>query len=117
MTDTPRILEPQCAWTAGDVRDESSWTELLAPDECAELDAALRRALAKSDDVLEIEKRDFPLPVLSSRLGRIENELVNGRGFVRIRGIDRDAYSQSEMEMLYWGVGTHLGLPWAQNKH
>ena len=21
------------------------------------------------------------------------------------------------MEILYWGIGTHLGLPWAQNKH
>ena len=21
------------------------------------------------------------------------------------------------MEVLYWGIGTHLGLPWAQNKH
>ena len=21
------------------------------------------------------------------------------------------------MELLYWGIGTHLGLPWAQNKH
>ena len=21
------------------------------------------------------------------------------------------------MELLYWGIGAHLGLPWAQNKH
>jgi hypothetical protein len=113
----PRVLEPQCAWTADDVADESTWTELLAADECAELDAALRHALAKSEDVLEIDKDDFPLTTVAERLRRIEDDLINGRGFVRIRGIDRDAYSQSEMEMLYWGVGMHLGLPWAQNKY
>jgi hypothetical protein len=114
-THQPRILEPQCAWTAADVADESAWTEVLDDDELTELDAALRVALAKSDDVLDIERDDFPLPRLSARIAEIEDELINGRGFVRIRGIDRDKYTQAEMEMLYWGIGMHFGLPWAQN--
>jgi hypothetical protein len=117
MTHVPHILEPQCAWTADDVADESTWTELLDEDERAEIDAALRHAVAKSDDVLDITKDDFPLTTVVPRLQKIEDELINGRGFVRIRGIDRSAYSQSEMEVIYWGIGMHLGLPWAQNKH
>jgi hypothetical protein len=117
MTHVPRILEPQCAWTASDVADETSWTEVLTAEELAEIDAALRHALAKSDDVLDIGRDDFPLPGLSARIKAIEQELIDGRGFVRVRGIDRSAYDQAEMEMLYWGFGTHLGLPWAQNHH
>jgi len=113
----PKILEAQCEWTAVDVADEAVWTEELTASELAELDAALRTALSKSDDVLEIGREDFPLPQLSRRLFDVERELIEGRGFVRIRGLDRDAYSQPEMEMLYWGIGTHLGAPWAQNKH
>ena len=115
MSHTPRILERQCEWTADQVADESLWTELLDDSELAELDAALRAALAKSDDVLEIDKTDFQLPGLGARLRRIEEELINGRGFVRIRGVDRSAYSQAEMEVIYWGIGAHLGLPWEQN--
>lgn len=114
---TPRILEPACEWTAADVADEDTWTVHFTDAELAELDAALRHALARSDDVLDIGRDDFPLGDLAGHLAEIERELVDGRGFVRLRGIDRDAYSQSEMEMLYWGIGTHLGLPWAQNKH
>lgn len=118
MPHTPRILEPQAAWTAADVADESTWTELFDGDEPAELDAALRHALgAKGDDVLQIERDDFPLPNLHDRLLEIERELIDGRGFVRLRGVDRSRYSQSEMEVIYWGIGTHLGLPWEQNKH
>jgi hypothetical protein len=113
----PRILEEQCEWTAAEVADEESWTERFTTDELAELDASLRHALARSDDVLELTKDDFPLPTVSARLKEIERELIDGRGFVRLRGIDRAAYSQAEMELLYWGIGTHLGLPWAQNKH
>jgi len=114
---TPRILEPQCEWTAPDVADEATWTEHFDAAELAELDASLRHALTKSDDVLQLERDDFPLPTLRHRLARIEDELINGRGFVRLRGVDRRAYSQSEMEVLYWGIGTHLGLPWPQNKY
>jgi len=118
MPHTPRVLEPHCAWTAADVADESTWTELLDDAEQAELDAALRHALdAKGDDVLRIERDDFPLPTLHDRLLDIERDLIDGRGFVRLRGIDRARYTQSEMEVLYWGIGMHLGLPWEQNKH
>ena len=117
MTTTPRILEPQCEWTSGDVADDEVWTEHLTGGERDELDASLRAARRRSADVLELAKDDFPLPQLSARLARIERELIDGRGFVRIRGIDRSAYTTDEMELLYWGIGAHLGAPWAQNKY
>jgi hypothetical protein len=113
----PRILESRCEWTSDDVSDETQWTEVLTESETEELDHALRHALSVSTDVLDIEQKDFPLRGLASRLARIEDELINGRGFVRLRGIDRARYDQAEMEMLYWGIGMHLGTPWAQNKH
>src|SRR3954454_24889764 len=117
MTHAPRILEPHCEWTSADVADETQWTEVLDAAECRELDDALRHALAKSDDVLDIDRDDFPLPNLEHRLLEIERELINGRGFVRLRGLDRESYSQTEMEIIYWGIGMHLGFPWPQNKH
>ena len=117
MAQEIRVLEPQCEWTARDVADEAVWTEHLGSAELAELDAALRHAMARSDDVLVLGRDDFPLPGLAPRLARIERELIDGRGFVRLRGIDRSAYTQTEMELLYWGIGMHLGSPWAQNKH
>ena len=114
---TPRTLEPQCEWIAADVADEDAWTEHLTSTELAELDAALGHALTRTDNVLELGKDDFPMPVLGARLATIEDDLINGRGFVRLRGIDRSAYTTDEMELLYWGIGAHLGSPWAQNKH
>ncbi|MFP6663283.1 MAG: TauD/TfdA family dioxygenase [Deltaproteobacteria bacterium] len=117
MMDAPRILETQCEWTSDDLPDASVYTEVLTPSETSELDAALRHALSISADVLDIERDDFPLDGLAQRLARIENELIEGRGLVRIRGIDRSRYDQAEMEMIYWGIGMHLGTPWAQNKH
>ena len=43
--------------------------------------------------------------------------LLNGRGFVRIATLDTTRYSDDDLTLLYWGIGLHLGEPWAQNKH
>jgi len=113
----PKILEPQCAWRAEDVADENAWTWRLSPAEIEELEAAVEHAFAKSDDFLDIGKDDFPLPTLAARLKEIERELIDGRGFVRLRGLPRDRWSNDEMCMAYWGVGAHLGRPWPQNHY
>jgi hypothetical protein len=114
---TPRVLEPQVEWTADDFADEESFTEHFTAAELTELDDALRHAMATSTDPLELTVDDYPLPTLHDRLAGIERELIDGRGFVRLRGIDRARYDQDEMELLYWGIGLHLGRPWAQNAH
>jgi hypothetical protein len=112
-----QVLEPRCEWRAQDVADPAAWTEVLTPAEIAELDAAIAHARGVSDDFLDIGKADFPLPTLGARLNRIEAELVDGRGFVLLRGLPRERWSNDEMCLAYWGVGAHLGRPWPQNHH
>lgn len=112
-----RELEPQCEWESGALTDPDGWTVHFTPDEQAELDAALRHAMSVSTDPLDLGKEHFPLPTLASRLAEVEHTLINGRGFVRLRGIPREHYTQQEMELIYWGIGSHLGKPWAQNKY
>jgi hypothetical protein len=111
----PVPLESACAWTAEDVRDPAQWTEHLSPAEIKELAAAVAHARAKSEDFLQIGKADFPLPTLGPRLKAIERELIDGRGFVLIRGLPRQWWSNDDMCLAYWGIGAHLGRPWPQN--
>jgi hypothetical protein len=99
------------------VADPAAWTEVLTSAEVAELDAAIAHARGVSEDLLDIEKADFPLPTLGARLGRIENELMNGRGFVLLRGLPRERWTNDEMCLAYWGIGAHLGKPWPQNHY
>jgi alpha-ketoglutarate-dependent taurine dioxygenase len=117
MESQPTPLETHAEWRAKDVADPEAWIERLSRAEQEELDAALRHASAVSPDLMQITRDDFPLPTFRQRLAAIEHELINGRGFVLIRGLERERYSQEEMELLYWGIGMHLGEPWPQNKH
>lgn len=110
-----RELEKHCEWTSDDMRDPAVWTETFDKAEQDEIDAALRAMRRKSDDFLQLSKDDFPLPTLEARIAKMKEELVNGRGVVRIRGVDRKRYHNTELCLIYWGIGAHLGTPWAQN--
>jgi hypothetical protein len=113
----PQIMEAHAEWRRADVADQDDWTLYLSDADKAELDDALRHALSKSSDMLDITAAEFPLPTVGRKLAEFNDMLINGRGFGLIRGLDRARYSNDEMCMLYWGVGMHLGRPWAQNKH
>ena len=108
-------LEQACEWRADDVADPADWTETLSDAEIGELAAAIDHARAVSEDFLDIGKADFPLPTLGPRLKAIERELIDGRGFVLIRGLPRAEWSNDDMCLAYWGIGAHLGRPWPQN--
>jgi len=110
-------LEPAAEWRAADVADPEAWTLRLTDDDHAELDAALARAKAKSEDPLEIGRDDFPLDGLAEKLNGVVDVLLNGRGFMRISALDCGRYSDDDVTLLYWGIGLHLGEPWAQNKY
>ena len=112
---TPEVLETACEWAAAQVADPALWTERLSPAEVDELEAAVAHAQGVSDNFLAIGKAEFPLPTLGPRLKDIERELIDGRGFVLIRGLPRERWTNDQMSLAYWGVGMHLGKPWPQN--
>jgi len=113
----PRKLDTQVDWHAEDVADPASWTVALTEQDHKELDHALRAAKAVSDNLLDIDRSSFPLDGLAEKIGRMESELIDGRGFVRIAALDTTRYGDDDLTMLYWGIGVHLGDPWPQNKH
>jgi hypothetical protein len=113
----PRILETACEWRAEELADPAVWTERLSPAEVDEVAAAVARARARTADLLEIDKADFPLPTLAPRLKAIESELMDGRGFAVIRGLPRETWSNDDLCWAYWGIGAHLGRPWPQNHY
>ena len=112
---SPRPLETHITWHAEDVSDPTAWTVELTPEDHRELDRALAKAKSVSDNLLDIGLEQFPLDGLAKKLEGIERNLIEGRGFVRIRTLDAGRYSDDDLTMLYWGIGIHLGDPWPQN--
>ena len=53
--------------------------------------------------------------MLGPVLEAIREELLNGRGFVVIRGVPVDRYSRFQSALAFWGIGAYLGRPVSQN--
>ncbi len=58
---------------------------------------------------------DFPAPSFTSGAAALRKDLETGRGFVVIRGLPIDSYSDEEAAIIYWGIATYLGSPIPQN--
>ena len=106
-------LEVGCEWRSNEIGDRYIFQ--LTDAHVDELDAALRHAEARGDDVLDITRDDFPLPTLAPELERITRDLIDGLGVALIRGLPAERYDKTRASMIYWGVGMHLGRPWPQN--
>jgi len=87
MSFIPKELETHIDWRASVSPIRAMDDGIDGPDG-RELHHALQVAKSVSDNLLEIRKESFPLDGLVAKLGRVERELIDGRGFMRIGALD-----------------------------
>jgi hypothetical protein len=116
MTELPPPIRDASAWYGPDLAKGSDWIEELSAMELAEIEAASRR-LAESDiDWTSFEAVDFPLPALQMRLEAINREVLEGRGFVLVRGLPVESWGRRLSAIAFLGIGRHLGAFRSQNR-
>ena len=87
----------------------------MTADAIASIDAALAAVKAKGLTFPHFGKADFPLNAQALKLPQHANELENGRGFMLMRGLPIERYSDDDINIIYYGIGLHLGEPVRQN--
>jgi len=92
----------------------SEWLETLSAGEIGEVERAIRH-LGPGCDLAAICRDEFPLPTLDPRLRSLLDEVLNGRGFVLIRGLPVTRWGKHEAAIAFLGIGTHLGSLRSQN--
>ena len=103
------------AWYGRDLRQRGDWMRHFSSAEVAELDAAVRAFKASGKPLAGISPVSFPLPALGAVLGSILDELLEGRGFIMLRGFPVERYSREEQAIAYLGIGSYLGAARSQN--
>jgi len=109
----PAPITGPSAWRGADLARSDAWIHHLTAAERAELDTAL--AMTNGRDLLAIGRAEFPLPTFARTLEAIRHELLRGRGFVLLRGLEAARYSVRELATIYWSIGMHLGKARSQN--
>ena len=119
MTDAVREIGPiegPSVWYGPDMRVRwEEWLKTLSAAQVGEIDAAVGAVLDRGISLVDLTRDDFPLPTLGPVLDAIQDEVVNGRGFVLIRGLPVDRYTIEESAAAYFGIGTYFGWAIPQN--
>jgi len=108
------IITGPGVWLGSSLQHDPSWIYRFDRAALEEIGAALAHA-KRAGVQIPFARAAFPLPRLAPALEGILDELENGRGFILLRGIPRDRYTDEECALIYWGLGVHLGAPVSQN--
>jgi hypothetical protein len=95
---------------------QNDWIHVIGPEEIAEIERNLQR-LREVPHATEVTRQDFPLPTLGPRLQRILMEVLEGRGFVLLRGLPVREWGPGKSALAFLGLGLHLGNFRSQNAH
>lgn len=111
----PGPVETPAAWYGRTLSASDEWIFRLTASDLAEIDRAIAAFQATGAPLGGITSRQFPLPTLGPRLAGVLNELLEGRGFVLVRGLRTDGWSREQVAIAYMGIGAHFGRPRSQN--
>ena len=114
VTPPRPLVQGASAWIGAELlRRPEEWTYQLTASDLAEI--ALATTACRDRDIASITRADFPLPTFGPALDRMRDELLNGRGFVLLRGLPVEGRPIAESAIAYWGIGSYLGSPRSQN--
>jgi hypothetical protein len=97
------------AWRGKDV---AGWQREFSAAEIAEIEAAVD---ACRGDPAALSPANFSLPTLGPALRAILKELLEGRGFILLRGLPVQSWSRERQALAYLGIGAWLGRFCSQN--
>jgi hypothetical protein len=94
---------------------QSDWLYHLSETEIIEIEAAVNGLASASDHLGTISPDNFPLPTLGSRLQSLLGEVLEGRGFVLLKGLPVERWNHRQTAIAFLGIGSHLGSLRSQN--
>ncbi|MEI6152417.1 MAG: TauD/TfdA family dioxygenase [Chitinophagia bacterium] len=110
-----KFLIPE-AWKSEEIENHKDLIHYLTPEDLIDIDFVAKNLLAKGETIDTISAEDFQFKKLKYFLNNFtETNLKRGLGFGVIRGFPVDKYSDELAGMLFWGMGTCMGLPVSQN--
>jgi hypothetical protein len=115
MSELPGPFLGPKAWTGAEMRATETWVDVLDQPAVDELRAAVTTAKNAGHALTDLTRNTFPLPTVANRVARWSRELADGRGFLLVRGVPVDDMTENDIELLYYGIGVHLGVPVSQN--
>jgi hypothetical protein len=102
------VIDP-AGWRASELAANEDWVHELSVVEVGEVLAAVAEVERRGLDILEMRREDFAMPRLDTALAALYDELLDGRGFVLIRGLPAGGLTKAQSAAAFWGIGMRFG--------
>jgi hypothetical protein len=100
-------------WYGGELAKRDDWIRDFSAEELAEIEAAVDGAAGIPPD--RLSPASFTLPRLGPVLREVLAELLEGRGFIMLRGLPVERMTREQQAIAYLGLGSWLGRFRSQN--
>ena len=108
-------VEHPSAWRGPDLGSIDDVSFVLGDRHVTALEGALASVRETGLTVDTIERDDFDVSEIAGDLADIEAEILHGKGIVVLRGFPVEGHSLDDIEIMYWGLGCHLGTGESQS--
>lgn len=115
VTALPTHQDTPAAWYGPQMAARDDWIERLSQPELSELEAATEHLASTGADLTALRNSDHPLPMLATRLQRARSEVLDGRGFILLRGLPVQQWGRRKAAIAFMLLGAHLGHARPQN--
>ncbi|MCC6716394.1 MAG: TauD/TfdA family dioxygenase [Acetobacteraceae bacterium] len=112
---TRHPLAGRSAWTGSELAEAGDWVRRFDDGHLGEIDAALAGVKRLGGPAIGFAREAFALQRTAALLADVSEELENGRGAVRLRGLPVGRYGTDDLRRIFWGIGRHLGTALFQN--
>jgi len=111
----PDNIDEPNVWTSADFGSEEEWLLQISADHIAEIEWAMKGAVARGITPQELRPEDFKLPTLAPKLLEAHQVIEYGRGFLVLRGWPSGQFSYHQNIAAFCGVASYFGNAKVQN--
>ncbi len=107
------LITHPSAWTSAALGGKAAITRALTKDEIQAFDTLLNRTRHLAPQA--VTQSDFDHPAVAALISELRQVVMEGRGIILVSGLDPARYAPEDLERIYWGIGTHLGIAAVQS--
>ncbi|KAJ4362455.1 hypothetical protein N0V83_010548 [Neocucurbitaria cava] len=116
--EMPEVITGPTAWTKEELEaSHERWLRPFTEVEVDQIEQAIHQVESRQLQLAEIDRSTFVLPDhLATALTKVRDDLINGIGFVVLRGLPVHKWTTRQSSIAYLGLGSYIGRRLSQNR-
>lgn len=115
--EMPYKITDRTVWTKEELSDNADrWIYTFTAEDINEIEEATRSVEDRGLELAEVTQTTYQLQKLKIKLTTIRDDLINGIGFIVLRGLPVHQWTPRQASITFLGIGSYIGRRISQNR-